>query len=510
MKILSLSINGYKMFNPSPKIILGKDINLLIGVNGSGKSTVLEAIAIIFSEFSRYCEKGGESRIQNFSFSVAYSFTLSETFSETTTKQRFATSINHVVISHSKDSIDDYSMKVDGKSVKARKDMVKFLPDNLIFYYAGFCSTLDNIVSGIYKDWADKLYNVRKPEKQSNVIAEMNKSVIYIKPEYFPLLFLLNYVDEDNKKIALSGKPFNIDEIKFHVSKPDFTTSTDYHNFYNIKGFLGTYLNKLLQDSQDLKPISNLDKKSSDAILTIGYHRSLIDAIESMLDSSSLDAYRYQKYYLFHVICLLFHIGLLKKISVTIKDSDGNIFDISQFSEGEQQLVTIDTINKVLCKGNSVLFFDEPDAFLHPQRQREILPYLKDKFDHRFSDDYVQLIATSHSPFVAQSTDINSILLFSDKGKVKDTFEQALDYKVIANELFGIEKRFNDQIEEKISSFREIRNNIMQDKPIDLLYFKTLVEDINSFGEETSIIINRELAQLKSLKNFDLSYDSNK
>ena len=232
--------------------------------------------------------------------------------------------------------------------------------------------------------------------------------------------------------------------------------------------------------------------------------------MEDQLDLDKTESVTYQKYYLFHVICLLFHIGLLKKIIVTIRDSEGNNFDINQLSEGEQQLVTIDAINKILCKGNSVLFFDEPDAFLHPQRQREILPYLKDKFDHRFSDDYVQLIATTHSPFVAQSTDINSILLFSDKGNIKDTFDEALDYKVIANELFGINKRFNDQIESKISSFRELRNNIMQDKPIDLLFFKTLVEEINSFGEETSIIINKELAQLKTLTNFDLFYASNK
>lgn len=509
MKILSLTIDGYKMFNPSPKIKLGKDINLLIGVNGSGKSTVLEAIAIIFSEFSRYCEKG-DPWTKKFSYSIDYSFTLNEIISETTTKQRFATSISHIELSHSKDSAEDYYMKVDGKSVKSRKDMAKFLPDNLIFYYAGFCNTLDNIVSGIYKEWADKLYNIRKPEKQTNVVVGMNKSLISIKQEYFPLLFLLNYLDEGNNKIALSGKSFNIHEIKFNLTKPNFTTNTDYNKLYNVKGFLGKYLNRVLEDSRDIVPLDTDDKNSHESILTISYHRSLLNALEDQLDLDKTESVTYQKYYLFHVICLLFHIGLLKKIIVTIRDSEGNNFDINQLSEGEQQLVTIDAINKILCKGNSVLFFDEPDAFLHPQRQREILPYLKDKFDHRFSDDYVQLIATTHSPFVAQSTDINSILLFSDKGNIKDTFDEALDYKVIANELFGINKRFNDQIESKISSFRELRNNIMQDKPIDLLFFKTLVEEINSFGEETSIIINRELAQLKTLKNFDLFYDSNK
>jgi len=495
MKILSLAIDGYKMFNPSPKIKLGKDINLLIGVNGSGKSTVLEAIAIIFSEFSRYCEKG-ETWSKKFSFSIEYSFTLSETYFETTTKQRFATSINHVVLSHSKDSFDDYIMKVDGGLVKSRKEMTKFLPDNLIFYYAGFCNTLDNIIAEIYNDWAGKFYNIRNPEKQSNIIAMMTKSLIYIKPEYFPLLFILNYIDAKENRIVLSGKPFTVDEIKFHLTKPEFTSSENYREIYNVKGFLGNYLTKLLQDSQDIQPLESTDKKSSDAILNIGYHRSLLDSLENLLDSSNSESFNYQKYYLFHVICLLFHIGLLKKILVTIRDSEGHYFDINQLSEGEQQLITVDAINNILCKGNSLLFFDEPDAFLHPQRQREILPFLKDKFSHRFTDDYVQILTTSHSLFSTQSISVDNVLLFKKNGGIKTFKEKILSYVTISEELFGIGSEFDKEIEMGLSKFKsQVREILLHKRQVDN-EFQRLVKHLRGYGEAIEVIINFEIRKL--------------
>ena len=65
---------------------------------------------------------------------------------------------------------------------------------------------------------------------------------------------------------------------------------------------------------------------------------------------------------------------LLRK---TITDEKDKTYSIDDFSEGEQQLIVLDAIKKVICADNSVLFLDEPDAYLHPQRQREIIPYLK-------------------------------------------------------------------------------------------------------------------------------------
>ena len=81
---------------------------------------------------------------------------------------------------------------------------------------------------------------------------------------------------------------------------------------------------------------------------------------------------------------------------------------------------------------------------------------------------------------------------------------KVLDYKIIADELFGIDKRFNKEIEKRLDEFRSFRDSIMKDEEIDVTIFKELITAIDNYGEETSIIINRELAQLKALKNFSI------
>ena len=101
MRIKSLNIDGYKIFNPSPKIILGKELQLLIGQNGTGKSTVLEAIAIIFSQVKEYCEKP-KIRERKFNFSIEYSITTNKVLEETTTSSKNEISINHIFLSTSK------------------------------------------------------------------------------------------------------------------------------------------------------------------------------------------------------------------------------------------------------------------------------------------------------------------------------------------------------------------------------------------------------------------------
>ncbi len=49
MQITSLYIDDYKLLKQF-HINFRKDVSILIGINGSGKSTILEAIAQIFSD----------------------------------------------------------------------------------------------------------------------------------------------------------------------------------------------------------------------------------------------------------------------------------------------------------------------------------------------------------------------------------------------------------------------------------------------------------------------------
>ena len=488
MQILSLNIEGYKIFNPSPKITLGKDIQLLIGVNGSGKSTLLEAVAIIFSQVKEYCENP-RTRERRFNFSIEYSFIDSEITEETSTTQKTKHSIKHIFLSSSKETGLDFSMFVDTKEVKTPQEMFKYLPDNLIFYYAGACNTLEEIIDKTEDEQAKDLYGKTTEKNILKVIESITKNIIYIRKDYYPLLFALNFIDRD-LSLPLSGKKFTIRNIRFDFKQYRYTKNTDYKNLFRLTGFLRTYVDNLLKHSFGVE----FDEDNSIAFFNVDYHRGILEAIEELPNLSDEQRFNQTRFLAFHFISLLFRIGFIKKIHISIADENGSVYLIDDFSEGEQQLIILDSIKKVLCQNNTVLFLDEPDAYLHPQRQRELIPYLKDIF----TESYTQVIATTHSPFVAQSVDIENILVFSNKGKPSAHKEDILSYISISNELFGIESEYSLEIETKLKEFQKMVTQIIsKDKELNESFY-VLRNELNTFGEAVRFITSFETRKIIS------------
>lgn len=489
MRIKSLIIDGYKIFNPSPKIILGKELQLLIGQNGTGKSTVLEAIAIIFSQVKEYCEKP-KIRERKFNFSIEYSITSNKILEETTTSSKNKISINHIFLSTSKETGLQFTMYVNDIPIETTEEMYQYLPDNLIFYYAGSCDTLKSIVKETEEKQAIDFRNKRNSDSIIKVINSLVKNVIYIREEYFPLLFALNYIDRE-QILPLSYKKFSIRNIIFEIQKPSFTSNKDYKNLYNLSGFLRTFLDNLLKHSYGIEVDNENDIE--EPYFSIDFHRGIIEAIEDLPELTDDQRFNQTRFIAFHIISLLFRIGLIKKISISINDENNNVFLIDDFSEGEQQLIILDSIKKVLCKENSVLFLDEPDSYLHPQRQREIIPYL----NKVFTESYTQIIATSHSPFVAQSVDLDSIIVFGSNGTIlPNPTEQIDSYSTITNELFNIKTEFNSEIEIELNKFKDFRNKIINNILYDKADFKSTIQFLESKGDEVKAIVNRELNQL--------------
>lgn len=494
MRILKLRIDGYKMFTPNIDLKLGKELLLFVGVNGSGKSTILEALALIFSEVKQYCETP-KSYERTFNFSIEYTFNDTEILDQTSTTSEIITTVNHIQLSSSKESGLDYTMYVNKILVEKPKDMLYFLPDNLIFYYAGFCDTLSNIVHESEQRQAEKLFSLRNEYKITEVISGMSKNLTYIDKNHYPLLFLLNYIDREGI-LPLCKKKFSITNIRFWLKRPE-NFKGDAKNLFNLSGFLRRYLDNLISFNYTEGVELN---EEGEPYFDLDFHLGFFEALRELPELSDKQRFEMDRFYTFHFVSLLFTIGILERIDVVISDDKVHKYKINELSEGEQQLITLSAIKSVFSLANTVILLDEPDAFLHPQRQREIIPHLKEIF----SQNVPQLIVTTHSPFVAQSFKSEEIILFNGNGKVKNVFDHTLDIKAISKELFGVGERFNMEIEELLDNFVSFRNQIMLNRPINKTQFKSLVSRISKYGEETSIIINRELAQLKSLKDFEL------
>jgi ABC-type multidrug transport system ATPase subunit len=112
-----------------------------------------------------------------------------------------------------------------------------------------------------------------------------------------------------------------------------------------------------------------------------------------------------------------------------------NIFYSSTLSSGEYSLLSFFArLNSVrIGKSNILLLIDEAEMALHPQWQKQFISLLTDFIAERFKSNKVQIILTSHSPFILSDLPPNYVILLKrdgEKAKVVDS----LDNK---NETFG-------------------------------------------------------------------------
>ncbi len=275
MRINKLYIETYKKFHPSITIDLNSEINVLIGINGSGKSSVFEAIAIIFSEVKQFCIDG-KTREPIFNFKIDYSFTNEFIIEKTTTSLESKTSIEYIELTSSSESGFLFTMAINGNIIRDRKEMLKYLPDNLVFYYAGYSSILKNIVQETEKIQAKEFYSI-KDNDVSLIPYLLSKQIIYIKEKHYPVLFLMNYYKNNDLLLPLSNQTYNVRSVNLHLKKPDDFANNYYDDLFKLTGFLRTYLDEILKTSYSGKVELDIDDKKP--FIHIDYHKSLLDAI---------------------------------------------------------------------------------------------------------------------------------------------------------------------------------------------------------------------------------------
>lgn len=453
MRILSLYIKSFKKFDPDITIEFKKDINLIIGVNGSGKSSVFEAIALIFTKVKLYCE--GNKQYQepdDFNFKISYSYIDNKIEANSTTFQETSTVIKLIEIESTRESGLQYSMYVDNVLVKDKSTMLYHLPDNVIFYYAGYSDALKNIVFEIENKQAQTLLSI----KDNNVVKfqnELKKQIIYIKEEHYPVLFLLNYLKGNQNTLPLSNDKFTVENISLTIKKPVSFSSSKFQELYNLSGFLRTYLDEILRLSYS--GTVEEDIETGKPFIPIEFHNSLLDAIHNI--GVWPDDYNYNNdgYLFFQIFNLLVEVGILESINVYIKLENAKFnFNIKQLSEGEQQLITVGAINEYLLKGNSLLVLDEPDAFLHPQRQRELIPYLHGLIG---IESYKQILLATHSPNLLNTANNEYVNVVSmENGKIlKDVPNfYGRSIKSVNYNLMGVPSR-PKEIKDKIDTLFE-------------------------------------------------------
>ena len=148
-----------------------------------------------------------------------------------------------------------------------------------------------------------------------------------------------------------------------------------------------------------------------------------------------------------------------------------------------------------------VLLLDEIEVHLHPAWQRRILPVLQSLFPK------AQIILSTHSPFVVGSVADAWIypLGLNQQGQAVLASEAPIrakagvSYPVIVEQVFGIDEEFDDATERQLAEFQQKKTDYLQGK-IRFEQLQACAATIAQDSEEVRNILSREMRQAERLR----------
>lgn len=150
-----------------------------------------------------------------------------------------------------------------------------------------------------------------------------------------------------------------------------------------------------------------------------------------------------------------------------------------------------------------ILLLDEVDIHLHPKWQRRILPAIQTLLPN------AQIFVSTHSPFVVGSVEDAWVYRLPEPGQGNGIIEgvqsgAGKSYRLILNEVFGIDDEFDIETEALFDDFYRFRDQFMKDQQGREVLLETAGK-LAARGEEAALIVSRELRQIARVTGQELS-----
>ena len=431
------------------------NISVFIGENGSGKTTVLESITKIFSWFIR-------NEKPEFEFELEYQVRVEDKIMESSTWSVYNTNYILVKLFSDKEVIDiecniGETVLKGLKNVRASKELsaikqsikdnkFKLLPDAVAIYYAGESTNIKKIVDVHNKEYSEAIRELYNEE-----IDFSPRLFFYYEPFHFNLIFLaLLSFEYGNVPEALEKKiQFNtIHYFIINLKKPHWGNKElkpKEGKFWGAKGTVAVFLKQLYE----------LSSKTIETKNGIALH---FEPKERFNLYQLKDLYGTEKDF-FNIIEMTWLDGLIESVDISVtRHANSQYFPVNSntFSEGEKQDLIVLGINELVLKENSLSLFDEPDTYLHPQRQRDFIFELESHISSsvNIENDY---IITSHSPNIVAGIKKENLFIFKN-GQIKEipfsSFGKNVESLLI--DFFNVEGVRNKYVENLLREVQEL------------------------------------------------------
>lgn len=401
MKINSLKIEGFNVLDNDFFIDFTNSSNLsvLIGKNGSGKSSILEAVGLIFKSLYKGIKP-------SFKFVIDYEL-YEQKIGIQYNDENFTIRVNTSVY---------YLRDID----YLRDRGIKLLPDNIIAYYSGSNIRLKNIFNfGRYVQ-SPFLYVEDKHFKL--ILLTLLSSKIQSHKDFLSTNFYVN--DNNNFEFNLNIQFFSkklIEQIReidenfiFHLSE-----------MLTIQDLIPITIQKISKsDNQNaeivLKKIDKIwqDISASEILkycLQMPY-RFINNMFYFSFEPNDLEDFMYKiggEIDFFKNLLDLTSKGILKNVDFKfLKNS--NFVNYTAFSEGEKQLITVIGLKELISGESNLFLLDEPDTYLHPSWQNLLIESLSNKYTND------KIIMTTHSAKLLGYIENKSMFILENGQWVQD------------------------------------------------------------------------------------------
>jgi len=387
MQIIRLQINNYKCLrdfsiNFTTDYEKGYSNTVLIGENGAGKSSIIEALTLILMSYDSLTV----ARKVNFSYVLEYIYS-GRYFK---LSYEFVNGIYSVLIKEGEKIIFNRLHKsIIGLRRVLTRQHIRLFPSNIITYYSGSDERLDNLNRQRELYYVKRIHDYIESHTSFLALGQEEEPFPYKKYWYYtqelsaPILFAVLLSNQEDAKWI--KEKLNISEIESFQIDIDTKSTLKYtgEEITKIPSENADYLFEVL-DSLDIHITRRLEQCRN--IVT---SNSIIiradDFSEWFMDSYAILDF-------FDKLSLIFNVNY--RLRVYIGQTP---VDLSDLSEGQRQLINTLGLLTICKKQDSLVLMDEPDVYLNPIWKYEYLNYLEAVIKGAIN---TQILISTHDPLM--------------------------------------------------------------------------------------------------------------
>ncbi|AMR76484.1 AAA family ATPase [Cupriavidus nantongensis] len=438
-------------------------VTVVIGWNGTGKSNVLEALAIIFRDLITYKGMSAEKRkeVPRFAFKLSYRMGAGENLryvhidaDPDREKEAFLIRVadakkigRNDLVDRALDFGNDAHKTPQGEPIKLTAFLngeAEYLPRYVFSYYSGESSRMQEVFEPYLKDYYQNLVTSK--------VDPAPKRLFYALPVHSQFVLLAFLIQTDQKVKDFLEQELGIDpdsgieSVLFVLREPPWSSREGDPRFWFARGLVQRFLDRLMTVS--LAPITikrRLKKSIWNKNQSAHEYKYLfvkdVESLRAFVGSQPANEF-FRDLESTYVSELIEEI----RIRVRLKKNDGSV-TFRELSEGEQQLLTVLGLLRFTAEEESLFLLDEPDTHLNPRWCVKYLNYLKSFVGQNTDDqDNSHIVLTTHNPLaIAELVREQVQILYRQVGSHTVHAENpAVDPKgmgfagIVTSEMFGL------------------------------------------------------------------------